>query len=263
MRDGSRSGCAGFGIEAEHLSVGAEQRHLQQPRALAAPLHRGREFARQLLDTAQHIRFQPDRFGETLLGRAGRHRQTRRDRFLLAPEGLIDPAQETRTEPRGERRARARRSHRGYVSGRIAPARRRSRRPRATPRAAAFRARQRLRLSARSQCRRNAPPPRRSRRCRPRSALHSSPAATAAAPCRAAAPLPHQTDARSRKCPAATRPADRGQPAACSGRTNRRPLRAARDRRRLPHCAHRCPDASRAHPRAASRNAEPAARPRR
>ena len=98
----------GPGLEAEHFAVGAEQSDLQQPRALAAPLHRGRQFARELLDGAEHIRFQPDGIGETLLGGAGRHRQKRRDRFLLAPEGLIDPAQELRAEPRGQRRARPR-----------------------------------------------------------------------------------------------------------------------------------------------------------
>ena len=58
----------GADLEALHLAVGAEQRDLQQPRALAVPLQHAVELARQLLDGAEHVLLAADRLGEALLG---------------------------------------------------------------------------------------------------------------------------------------------------------------------------------------------------
>ena len=101
---------AGADLEPMHLAVGAEQRHLEQPPALAAPLqHRGK-LARQMLDGAEHVGLARDRIGKALLGHRGRHRQARRDRLVVAAQRLIEAEQQLLAETRGERRARARRA---------------------------------------------------------------------------------------------------------------------------------------------------------
>ena len=43
-----------------------------------------RQFAREMLDGAEHIGLERDRIGKAPLGDGGRHRQARRDRFVLA-----------------------------------------------------------------------------------------------------------------------------------------------------------------------------------
>src|SRR6476619_5635136 len=59
---------AGADLNAKYLAVRAKQRRLQQARAFAAPLQKGAEFRRKLLDSAEHIAFERDRLGEALLG---------------------------------------------------------------------------------------------------------------------------------------------------------------------------------------------------
>ena len=60
-----------------HRAVGAKQRDLEQPPALAAPLqHRG-ELPRQMLDGAEHVVLARNRIGKALLGHRRRHRQAR------------------------------------------------------------------------------------------------------------------------------------------------------------------------------------------
>ncbi len=103
---------AGADLDAEDLSVGAEQRGLQQPRAFAAPLQQGTQFSGELLDGAEHIAFERDRLGEALLRDCGGDRQTRCDRLVVAAERLIDAAHELRAEARRERRARDGRARR-------------------------------------------------------------------------------------------------------------------------------------------------------
>ena len=98
---------AGAGGDAVHLAVGAEQRHLDQPRAFAAPLHQLHQFVRKMLDGAEHVGLERDRLGEAALRHERRHRQARRDRLVLAAERLVEPAHERYAEARGQRRARA------------------------------------------------------------------------------------------------------------------------------------------------------------
>ena len=57
-------------LDAEHLSVGAEQRGLQQPRAFAALLEQCAELCGEPLDGAEHVALERDRLGEALLGDA-------------------------------------------------------------------------------------------------------------------------------------------------------------------------------------------------
>ena len=97
---------SGAGLDAEHLAVGAEQHHLQQPRAFAALLQHMREPCGEPLDRAEHVALMRDRLGKALLGQRCRNRQARRDRLVLEPERLIDAPHEWRAETRGERRAR-------------------------------------------------------------------------------------------------------------------------------------------------------------
>ncbi len=80
----------GAGLNAKHFFVGAEQRDLQQSRAFAAFFQHGREACRELLDGAEHILVARHRFGEALLGERGWNRQSRRDRFVLDAERLIE-----------------------------------------------------------------------------------------------------------------------------------------------------------------------------
>ena len=65
---------AGAGLDAEHFSVGAEQRGLQQPRAFAALFEHMAEPRREPLDRAEHVALVRDRLGEALLGERGRER---------------------------------------------------------------------------------------------------------------------------------------------------------------------------------------------
>ena len=75
-----------------HGAIGAEQRHLEQPSALAAPLQHRPKPATELLDGAEHIVFARDRLGKALLGHGHGNRQARRDWLLDKTERLIDPA---------------------------------------------------------------------------------------------------------------------------------------------------------------------------
>ena len=99
---------AGADLEPVHLAVGAEQRELKQPRALAAPLQHADKLTRQMLDGAEHVGLARDRIGKALLGHRRRHRQARRDRLVGAAERLIEAEQQRLAEARGERRARTR-----------------------------------------------------------------------------------------------------------------------------------------------------------
>ena len=90
-----------------HLSVGAEQCDLQQPRALPAPFQHAVKFARQVFDRAEHVLFPADGVGKALLRHGRRQRQARSDRLVLAAERLIDAADEILPIARGERGARA------------------------------------------------------------------------------------------------------------------------------------------------------------
>ena len=76
---------AGADLEPMHLAVGAKQRHLEQPPALAAPLQHAGKLVRQMLDGAEHVGLARDRIGKALLGHRGRHRQARRDRLVGRP----------------------------------------------------------------------------------------------------------------------------------------------------------------------------------
>ena len=106
---------AGADLQPMHRAVGAKQRHLEQPPALAAPLQHGGKLARQMLDGAEHIGLAGDRIGKALLGHRGRHRQARRDRFVgigPAPDrgGAAVPCRSARRTARaGARRDRRRR----------------------------------------------------------------------------------------------------------------------------------------------------------
>ena len=99
---------AGADLEPMHLAVGAKQRHLEQPPALAAPLQHSDKLTRQMLDGAEHVGLARDRIGKALLGHRGRHRQARRDRLVGSAQRLIEAEQQRLAEARGERRARAR-----------------------------------------------------------------------------------------------------------------------------------------------------------
>ena len=57
-------------------------------------------------DCAEHVAFERDRIGESLLGHIGRHRQARRDRLVFPPERLVEAADQKFAEPGGERGAR-------------------------------------------------------------------------------------------------------------------------------------------------------------
>ena len=96
----------GAEFDAMHVAVGAEQRDLQKPRPLPAPLQQPIEIARKLLDGAEHVGFKRDRIGKAALHQRGRDRQTRLDRLVLAAERLVDAADELDPETGGERRAR-------------------------------------------------------------------------------------------------------------------------------------------------------------
>ena len=98
---------AGADLEAVHRAVGAEQRHLKQPPALAAPLQHAGKLAAELLDGAEHVGLAGDRIGEALLGHRGRHRQARRDRLFDTAQRLVEAEQQLLAEARRERRARA------------------------------------------------------------------------------------------------------------------------------------------------------------
>ena len=97
---------SGAGLEAEHFPVGAEQHHLQQPRAFAALFEHMREAGGEPLDRAEHVTLMRDRLGKALLGQRGRNGQARRDRLILEPERLIDAPHERCAETCRERRAR-------------------------------------------------------------------------------------------------------------------------------------------------------------
>ena len=203
----------------------------------------------------------------------GRNGQARRDRLVLDAERLIEAAHELRAEACRERRARAV-EHVGDAlqpdlgerfegfGGRVA-----------APRGGGGRE---LSLIAGGNgphpvgfadhpppsgegLQRTAPRPTHTRPYPATATRACSLGASAAASDRAPAPPRRRTDARSRKCRASARRADRARPAAYSGRTSPRPLRAARSRHARPHPPRRSSDASRARRRAACRRCRPSA----
>ena len=98
---------AGAGLDAKHFAVGAEQRDLQQPRAFATLLSSAQSRAPSFSIVPSTSRSSAIGSAKRCSTERGGHRQARRDRLVLAPERLIDAADERRAEPRRERRARA------------------------------------------------------------------------------------------------------------------------------------------------------------
>ena len=107
MRAGSRSGSLvptsmRNTLPSVRNSAACNSRAPSPRRSSNAP-----SFSGELLDGAEHVALERDRFGEALLRDRGRDRQARRDRLVVAAERLIDAAHELRAEARRERRARA------------------------------------------------------------------------------------------------------------------------------------------------------------
>lgn len=96
----------GADLDAVDRVVGAEQRDLQQPRAVEAAFHGDAKLAGKSRNGSEHVALEPDRVGETLLGDIGGNGQARRDRLVLAPECLIEAAHQLFAEAGGERGAR-------------------------------------------------------------------------------------------------------------------------------------------------------------
>ena len=96
----------GADLDAVDRVVGAEQRDLQQPRAVEAAFHGDAKLAGKSRNGSEHVALEPDRVGEALLGDIGGNGQARRDRLVLTPERLIETAHQLFAEAGGERGAR-------------------------------------------------------------------------------------------------------------------------------------------------------------
>ena len=103
---GIAQGLARADLDPLHLAVGAEQRDLEAPCALAMTLHAAHQFLGKMRDRAKDILLARDRVGEAAFDDVRRQRQTRHDGFLIASECLIEPLDQRGAESRGERCAR-------------------------------------------------------------------------------------------------------------------------------------------------------------
>ena len=221
----------------------------------------------ELLDGAEHVALERDRLGEAPLGHAGRHRQARRDRLVLAARapdrgGARTPRRSARRAARaGGRCTSAMRlrptcASASTVSGAMPQRGERQRQQSASPAS---------RPAARLQPRiaDSAPPPRRSRPCRRPRRAPASPARPAARTrsraqrrlaaeqMRAAGDVEHQPVRR-------IEPDQRRVAVAPVGDRFEQRAVGVRDRHRAPRCA----DTSRAHRRAPCRACSPSARRR-
>ena len=94
------------GGDAAHRAVGAEQCEFDTPRAVAAPLQRDLQAARQPLRSAEDVFLARNRLGKALFGDIRRNRQPRIERLVLQAQRAVELAQQVRAEAGGQRAAR-------------------------------------------------------------------------------------------------------------------------------------------------------------